>query len=85
MDYAEARQIKQRLEDNERKLGARMREFPSGPAGLTPDEVKSSAEFIVAKRDYEAAFRKLRAYNQRFMKKFRREYLEERRTVGHAP
>lgn len=54
--------------------------FPkSGTMGLTPDEVKFSAEFQNAKARYNRAHASLRRFNSVFVKRFEKELQEERR------
>jgi hypothetical protein len=40
-----------------------LKQFPRGPMGLTPDEVKFSPEYQAAKRTYWIAFKRLRQFN----------------------
>lgn len=58
-----AKVIQRSLLSEVRRLSAALNAFPKGAMGLTPDEVKASPEFRLAKSQYEAAFQKLRRFN----------------------
>lgn len=47
--------------------------------GLTPDSVKNTTEWLLAKRAFDAAFHAEREFNSWFVKAFRAEYMAERR------
>ena len=53
------------LQDQMKAASVVLQQFPSGPMGLTPDDVKASPEFQAAKRAYAASFAALRAFNTR--------------------
>lgn len=61
------------------RLTAILRAFPHGPMGLTPDDVKQSPEFQSIKKAYDNAFAALRAFNQAYVKTYKRELAKERR------
>ena len=50
-----------------------LQEFPKGAMGLTPDSVKASREFKLAKAEYEIAFQAVRKFNAVFTKQYRKE------------
>ncbi len=52
--------------------------FPKGAMGLTPDAVKFSPEYRVAKAVYDAAFAEQRRFNAWFLKTFSAEIKAER-------
>jgi hypothetical protein len=52
------------------RASARLREFPSGPRGWTPDAVKASPEYRAAKAAYVEAFEASRAFNGAHAKRF---------------
>lgn len=47
--------------------------FPKGAMGLTPDSVKASREFKLAKTEYEVVFQAVRKFNAVFTKQYRKE------------
>ena len=55
-----------------------LQQFPKGPMGLTPDEVKRSPEWQQAHARYENAFAKARCANALLRKHFPRQLQEER-------
>jgi len=79
-DYHQATLVRDRLEQ-EYKRAARELEAMSGggPMGLTPDAVRATAAWRDAKRDSDAAFASLRAFNEVYVRRFKREIAGERR------
>jgi hypothetical protein len=51
----------------------------TGPMGLTPDEIKFSAEYKEAKREADREFARVREFNDWFTKAYREELAEERK------
>jgi hypothetical protein len=56
-------QLEARLEIASNKLRA----FPVGPTGITPDSVKATTEWRAARRAVDAAFAELREVNARLV------------------
>lgn len=54
----------------------------TGTMGLTPDSVKTSAEYRLAKSALDAAFTAERAFNSTFTKQFAKEIRAERKSLG---
>ena len=79
MTYPEAKAIAEALWADVKSTGAILQGFPKGRMGLTPDDVKASAEFQAAKRAYDVAFKRLRDFNGVFTKTFKAEIRAERR------
>lgn len=52
--------------------------FPKGEMGLTPDDVKASAEWKCAKLSFDVSFQNLRNFNQYYTKQFKRELAQMR-------
>jgi hypothetical protein len=52
--------------------------FPKGLMGMTPDHVKATPEFRVAKSNFNKSFAALRAHNSEFVKRFKKEIQTER-------
>lgn len=78
--YSEAQAARAGLYAEVERAGAVLAAFPkTGPFNLTPDDVKSSPEFQSAKRAFDAAFGRLRAFNTTFTKTFAKEIRAERR------
>lgn len=78
MDYAAAKEIQSKLDARVAQASDALRAFPSLVNGLTPDAVKFSPEYRTAKRDFDAAFSALRAFNAKFTVAFRKELRAER-------
>ena len=51
----------------------------SGPMGLTPDDVKNTPEYRIAKQAMDKAFAELRAFNAVYAKRFKKELAIERK------
>lgn len=54
---------KDKLWEEMMRASKALKGFPKGPMGMPPDSVKASPEYQVAKRNYEQAFARVRAYN----------------------
>ena len=81
MDFQLAKSHQAKLRARLDTASAVIRQFPAnGPMGLTADEVKFSPAFRLAKKEFDAAFATLRAFNLRFTKAFANELRAERRT-----
>ena len=73
MTYTEYREQKGRLQAALKRASEAMEMFPRGPMGLTPDDVKASQEWKIAKGEQDRAFAQLRAFNGLHVKRFRQE------------
>lgn len=51
----------------------------SGPFGLTPDSVKLMPQYRIAKAHVDKTFAELRAFNQTYVKRFKKELAAERK------
>jgi hypothetical protein len=78
MDYESFKATRDKLESEVAAVEAVLARFPSGTMGLTPDSVKTSEAFRDAKRAFNLAFSRLRAYNARYLGRFKREAAAER-------
>ncbi len=78
--YAEAKAIRDTIYDENARLSASLREFPKDAMGMTPDNIKQSAEYQFAKGLYDASFVKLRTFNAYMTRNFARQMREDRRT-----
>jgi hypothetical protein len=81
MSYEEAKAHGAKLENAVAEASNALRAIPglgSGRMGLTPDAIKSTPEFKVAKDNYNRAFTALRKFNQGFIKEFKKEILADR-------
>lgn len=81
MTYTEAKATKVRLERDLTEASAVMQAFPRSSVGLTPDYVKATPEYQVAKRASAAAFKALQIFNTWFVKTFAAEYRADRRAA----
>lgn len=77
-DFLVAREQAARLEQATAETSAALQEFPRGPLGLTPDDVKASPEWKTAYRNFEVAFQAQRSFNSTYTKKFADELRHER-------
>ena len=50
-----------------------LKAFPTGAMGLTPDDVKASDTYKAAKKSFDTAFARLRAFNAVFVKQYKKE------------
>lgn len=80
MTFEEAKLTKALLENDVAVTNAALALFPRNAMGLTPGDVKASAEFRGAKLAFERSFAKLRTFNSMFIKKFAKEVRQERLT-----
>lgn len=58
------------LEADVALTGEALKSFPRLPNGLVPDEVRSTSQYREAKSKFDAAFTRLRNFNQVFVKEF---------------
>ena len=71
-----SQELTQRLDDTSEVLN----KFPTGNCGLTPDDVKNSDEFKIAKCNYNVEFNKYRDFHGRKeFKKYKQQRSQERR------
>jgi hypothetical protein len=55
--------LREYADDRAEYWSMELNKFPKGEMGLTPDAVKASPEFKMAKSNYDEAFFSLRRYN----------------------
>ncbi|MFK4131937.1 hypothetical protein ACI2KR_06535 [Pseudomonas luteola] len=79
MNYDEAKAKADELDAAYRYHGNKLKAFPKGALGLTPDDIKSSPEYKAVKRDFDEAFSRLRAFNAFFTRQFTKEIRIDRR------
>jgi hypothetical protein len=79
MTYAEAKAIKFNLETAMTAASKALGAFPRSSIGLTPDHVKESFDWQLAKLNSEHAFSKLRAFNTIYLKAFVKEIKADRK------
>lgn len=80
MTFAEAKARYDELYAAAKRASDALQAFPSGPMGLTPDDVKFSPEFMAASAAYRTAAKRSRDYNTWFIKNYAREYREFNRS-----
>jgi hypothetical protein len=83
-DFIAARERAEVLNTAVNVTSAKLQEFPRGPLGLTPDEVKASPEWKTAYSSFNTAFQALRKFNGPYAKRFADELRHERNTVRAA-
>jgi hypothetical protein len=79
MTYEIAKQIRDQIEAEVTATKAALAKYPKGPMNLTTDAIKATPEWQAEKRAVDAAFHKLRAFNSRFVKQFKKEIDTDRR------
>lgn len=55
----------------------KLRSFPRLPNGLTPDDVRQTPEYRLAKCTFDLAFSAERAFNGQWVKRFKREIRDD--------
>lgn len=83
-DFLAAREQAEILSLAVNETSAKMQEFPRGPLGLPPDDVKASPEWQTAYRNFNTAFEALRKFNGTYVKAFADELRHERNAVRAA-
>ena len=78
-DYASAKEISVRLEAGYKGAGRALSALSGGgPMGMTPGNVRATPEWKAAKVASDAAFASLRAFNEVYAARFKREIALER-------
>lgn len=76
--FEEARAMSVALNARVDATGKVLQQFPKGPMGLTPDDVRATDAWKAAKREFDLAFSHLRSFNAIYVKKFKKELAAER-------
>jgi len=81
MTYAIAKAAKELLNKNVENASAELAKFDQlkNSIGLTPDHIKSSPEWKLAKRKFDEAFTISQEFNRKFNKTYKKEITAERR------
>lgn len=79
MTYLQAKDLSNALTADVKRFSAALDVFPKGPMGPTPEAVRVTPEYRAAKTAFDAAFKRLRAFNGQFVKVFAKEIRAERR------
>lgn len=78
MDYESAKNIRDYYQ---KQLDLRDKELKkicgNNEGGLTPDHIKESSEYKVAKALFDLAFKELRDFNAKFVKNYKKEIRKE--------
>lgn len=77
--YLQAKSNKKSLEALLQNACNAMQVFPKCEMGITPDDVKKSESFQLAKKAYDIAFQNVRNFNGFFIKTFKKEYAQDRK------
>lgn len=80
--YDEAKARADTLNAAVKAAGDVLRAYPTGPMGLTPDDVRATPQWKANKLAYDRAFAALRTFNQSFTKTFARQIRAERKARG---
>lgn len=78
MTYIQDKATRDGIDANVSRLSDALREFPRGPNGLTPDDVKFSIQYRQTKAEFDAAFMRLRAFNTWFVRRYAQEIKADR-------
>ncbi len=81
MTYEEALDRKRTLEDIVEACDKRLKQYPRGDLGLTPDTVKFSPQFQQDYKNFNSAMKDLQRYNRDFLKQFSKEYKQTLKTI----
>jgi hypothetical protein len=76
--YAMHREHNAKLDAASKQASAEINQFPRGPTGLTPDDVKATPEYQTAKVNSDRTFAALRAHNSFMVKNFKSEMKADR-------
>lgn len=79
MTYEQAKEYKESLSskyDHDSKI---LNSFPKNELGITTDHIRELPEWKKAKKEFDVSSSKLREFNAFFIKKFKKEYHEDRR------
>lgn len=85
MNFDQVKKQKAQLEAESERTSCALNALSGGGSmGLTPGAVRSSPEWQTANREYALAFAALRAFNKIYMRRYKREFLEDRRQRRRA-
>ncbi|MNR06662.1 hypothetical protein D3C85_1227430 [compost metagenome] len=79
MEFQEAKQIANDLENQVAELSKELNKFPRGAMELVPNEVKQSDEYKQASTLYNLTFAKYQKFNQWYVKEYKKELAKERK------
>ncbi len=82
--FEEAKKLADKLDHESRQASAVLQKFPKLANGLTPDHVKATPEYKIARLASDRAFARLRDFNGFYTKKFAKEIREDRRRRGRS-
>lgn len=85
MNYSQAKAHKLELEAAEKSAKDALKKYPKLENGLTPDNVRATPEWKADKKRSIGAFCELQHFNKWFLKRFKAEYLAERRARKTKP
>ena len=71
LDFGALRALQAELNDAVATTSRALNKFSGGAMGLTPDAVKNSPDFRVAKDEFDIAFQRLRTFNKTYGKELR--------------
>ena len=79
MTFLEAKAISEALDAEVKAASVELRSTSGGgPMGMTPDHVRGTPEWQRAKRTFDGAFSRLRAFNGWYVKAFKSQLRDER-------
>lgn len=82
-DYAQAKERQAQLQAEYERTGLALKALSGGgPMGMTPESVRTTPRWKDAKREADAAFAALRAFNEVYVKRFSKEIAQDRRARG---
>lgn len=78
MTFIEAKQMRDSLESEYRIAYAPLKLYPRNAMGLVSEEIRLKPDYRIARKRTEEAFQKLRQFNSRFVKEFKKELAAKR-------
>lgn len=78
MTYEEAKEYKQKINEEYDNASENIRKFERNDMGLIPDHIRESQEYQDADYQERVLFAELRRFNSWFLKNFKKEYMKER-------
>ena len=81
MTYEDAKAIKAELEQQVTDLSRKLSSYPRGKNGLTPDDIKFTADYKSDKLAFNRKNEQFKSFNKYFVKQFATEYRKERSAI----
>jgi hypothetical protein len=76
--YQLAKNEKSRLEAAATIASIKLQAYPRNASGITPDSIRNTEGWKADRRKYDAAAAELKKWNAYFLKRFKKEYADDR-------